>query len=200
MSPTGVSDTPVGYKATSAPRRSPKDTKPPTEVSDTPVGCKSAGPYPSAAPNASRLRVVPAWPWYDGFMRRRRLIVAAAVLSLAVGVAVWWNAGRMTADERLLVGRWRRKSDETVIVLRPDHSYTMFYTHAFTEVATKRDGWWRVEDDELLMDDEPSAFRRKLRPLLLRAGVDVVPADRTSLMEFAAIPDNSDRFIRDGSE
>ena len=39
-------------------------------------------------------------------MRRRRLVLATALLALPAGVVLWWNAGRLSADEELFVGTW----------------------------------------------------------------------------------------------
>jgi hypothetical protein len=107
-------------------------------------------------------------------MARRRLIVVTSA-ALAAFAAYWLHADRLTPEEERLVGTWHRShmgamvGSTLAIEFNRDHHATMTYRNQpgeFTENAR-----WQVRNGQVLVDTEPSAVRRGLRPLLDRLGI-----------------------------
>ncbi len=131
-------------------------------------------------------------------MARRRLIVVAIGVALALGAAWWLSADPLTPEERRLVGTWRhrdpRAPDRThTLVLGPDRGVWYDDTDARREPPR---GWWAVRGGGLAVDPEPTALRRAFRPLLRLAGRSVGSAQvfrfETSAGEFVVIqPDGT---------
>jgi hypothetical protein len=104
-------------------------------------------------------------------MTRRRVALALLLAALVFGCIIF-RPDRLTDEERRYLGTWKNlDAGVGEIEFFEDRRYVV-------EMPTARNfspqiGYWRVIDGELVLDREPSAFRRTFRPLLVRLGVRV---------------------------
>jgi hypothetical protein len=132
-------------------------------------------------------------------MARRRLVIGVLVLAaLSVEVFLSLNLSGLTAEERRLVGVWRTPmSTET-----PETVVTVFTADGRAYSAELRDlkptsesvGWWWIRDGRIIMEYEPSAVRRALRPALARMRVKVQGQPRPVGLEW--VSDDEIAFVK----
>src|SRR5689334_4422835 len=112
----------------------------------------------------------------------RRLILVAALLALVAvgisGIVWWWPSDPLSAEERRLVGAWWSVSDVPepphILTFRADRRYeSRLPTLPSGEPVSVVTGRWAIRDDHLILDSEPSAIRRALRPLAARVGLTI---------------------------
>jgi hypothetical protein len=111
--------------------------------------------------------------------RKRLFVVAFAVVVAAVGGAAWWlSSDGLTSSERRLVGSWRSlpdpKTGAVVLTFAPDRRYRFETFDPKTgEMVTRAElvQPWYVRDGVVLVECEPNAIRRAVRPILRLLGV-----------------------------
>ena len=114
-------------------------------------------------------------------MTRRRLILAVCVAVFALGAAWWLFSDSLTAEEQRLVGTWRlivpglrRSAEDTTAVWTFKRDRTVRgFTSGLPDETPHDFALWRVRENELMMDLELSAVRRRLRPVARFIGFQV---------------------------
>lgn len=103
-------------------------------------------------------------------MRRRRLVVVAVV---AIAAAWWLSAGRLSPEERRLVGAWyaakNGNGDPETVEFRADRRV---WTRVPGGDAVEL-GRWSVRGQELVVDFELHPIRRAIRPVATAVRVHV---------------------------
>jgi hypothetical protein len=104
-------------------------------------------------------------------MTRRRLILAACVAVVAQGGAWWLWSAHEWADEQRLVGTWHLGNSPTwegswtFGADRVGHRWVS--RRGFCSLVDIEDSdHWSLRGGMIVLDGEPSAFRRTIRPLL----------------------------------
>jgi hypothetical protein len=122
---------------------------------------------------------------YPALMPRRRLVLVALAV-VALGAAWWLLSDGLSAEERRLVGTWRRRELPSGRLLPELIAFDRDRRFHFGEVGQPKDpdqlpSWWSIRVGMLVLDNEPSRFRRAVRPLAPYFGLDVEPPNRGGL-------------------
>jgi hypothetical protein len=112
-------------------------------------------------------------------MTRRRLVLVAALLALALGVGWWALAPGLSAVERQMVGTWtyedwERKGAVRTAAFLPD-GRCWCPTDPAPRPSPAAPFRWSVRGDVVVFDFEPSRLRRALRPVAPLLGLSVRP-------------------------
>src|SRR6516165_9965271 len=106
-------------------------------------------------------------------MTRRRLILAI-VAAVLCGVAWWLSLDRLSAEERLLVGRWTCDCNSgtgySLLRFQPDRRFYGLLQYFGPGVMVERSGQWFIRGGELVFDGETSAVSRTFRPIVRSIG------------------------------
>jgi hypothetical protein len=110
------------------------------------------------------------WSRQTGGMTRRRLNLAI-VTAVLCGVDWWLSLDGLSAEERLLVGTWERVLNSHTVMSRwrfwPDRRFAFRQRQPSGEVSmVELNVRWFVRDGAIIIDSEPSAIRRAVRPVL----------------------------------
>jgi hypothetical protein len=121
-------------------------------------------------------------------MTRRRLILAIA--AVLCGVAWWLSLDRLSAEERLLVGTWsfegKSNTGRSEMRFWPDRRSAHGGWLSGVVNMAELSGPWFVRGGDLVLDTEPSAIRRAVRPLLHSVGFLTIDATRYHLESITA--------------
>jgi hypothetical protein len=138
-------------------------------------------------------------------MTRRRFLLAALIAAVALG-ATWWHfASGLSAEERRLVGEWELRDippapyGREVLILRSDRQFYLAGVGRPDEPIAPP-GRWHLRDGTLILDDETSAVRRALRPVLAPLGLcrrlaDPAPVDWIGDREIAITGAENRKFV-----
>jgi hypothetical protein len=136
-------------------------------------------------------------------MKRRRLIVAIAVLTFAIAGVSWLTLDPLSAEERRLVGTWQLTGGgpgaETLIFTPDRRVTTIFYRSTAdgqSEEWLRTEESWAVRDGWYGSDGEPSRLKRAFRPVARFVGQPVNLHSRSRL-EWAG---DEVRFVPEGSK
>jgi hypothetical protein len=91
-------------------------------------------------------------------------------------MAWWLSLDRLSAEERLLVGRWTfdGKSGTANSHMRFDRDRRFVYGRPRTGMALTMVEWagrWFIRDGAIILDGEREAVRRTVRPILRSVGL-----------------------------
>jgi hypothetical protein len=111
-------------------------------------------------------------------------MLIAVVAALVAGTAWWLSAHRLSAEEHLLVGTWRRQVSGGGMTYTVTFSADRRWTEWLESAGGRADGHecrWSVRDGELVIDPERYALRRVLRPLAPLLGLKILPPLRAAV-------------------
>lgn len=113
---------------------------------------------------------------YPFRMTRRRFILAACAVVVALGATWWLSAERLTAEEQRLVGTWRLTPDPIeghgIWTLKADHTYDLRrWSSRIGQLGYDASGRWNLRGGAIVLEGEPDAIRRVVQRLLSVAGL-----------------------------
>jgi hypothetical protein len=109
-------------------------------------------------------------------MTRRRFLIAACVIVVALGAAWWLLADRLTVEEQRLVGTWRADLGAVsgVAILHFDadrRSRLSTRSPSGNLLVMEFNGPWSVCGGKIVIEGEANSFLRAVRPLLSVLGL-----------------------------